>query len=395
MGKFVSCNFVDKGIRILLSALFVFNWMLLLSLFSTKKISIEENRYLASYPQFTKKQQLNFNFGQQLEYYLKDHFPFRYEIIQWQMKTLYALNGRIENDAAFLGEDGWMFLKKETLYRGSSEKIREEIADMADIVKRLYGELKNRNNELFVILLPDKNDMYREKWLAAWKDRYVPYTYFNRNDEFIKLLKDEPDIHVINLEDIMTAAGQNGDIYSKEGVHMSKIGVDAFLSEMYRIISNRYFPNRQIKYEYRTDGQLDEVIAYYLSFSRRFANFSQGLEVDIKEPQIDYNRLNYEKDNVLIYEEGTAEPALVDKHAYFLGFCYVVNELFPLFKYFFKKTTRYQLVGLAYSRKHLFLRQLRRLIGMVKYAENSVLFLGLDVNDLELYDYLKTVMKEL
>lgn len=62
-------------------------------------------------PVLFKNSAFNLNFGSDLDAYLKDHFPYRENLISDYFKILYAINTRLENKHVIGGKEGWLYRK--------------------------------------------------------------------------------------------------------------------------------------------------------------------------------------------------------------------------------------------------------------------------------------------
>ena len=81
-------------------------------------VSTQENRKLTTLLSFLE----NNKFNEQYENYLKDQFPWRFELIKFYYYLQYSLMSRIENERAFVGDNGWMFSFHSTRERTNSDE---------------------------------------------------------------------------------------------------------------------------------------------------------------------------------------------------------------------------------------------------------------------------------
>ena len=95
--------------------IFLIGSVIPLSHMNMAEITEQENRTLAKFPSIKKKGKLNFNYGKEFETWLGDRFWGRKQLIDARFQALYKINGRIENEKAFIGDDGWMFKKHKTV----------------------------------------------------------------------------------------------------------------------------------------------------------------------------------------------------------------------------------------------------------------------------------------
>ena len=137
---------------------------------NTAEITEQENRTLVKFPEITKKDKPNYEFGKEFESWLGDRFWGRDKLIDARFQITYKINGRIENDKAFIGDDGWMFEKHGIVDVPSLEKQYEEVKKSADILKRFDDKFKGKNIPIYLVLIPDRNELYQK----YWEKYYIP-----------------------------------------------------------------------------------------------------------------------------------------------------------------------------------------------------------------------------
>ena len=76
-----------------------------------KEIDTKENSKLNKKSQLFLGNKINLNFGKETEDWLSDHFYKRELIIKKNSKLNEIIKNRVENDAAFLGKEDWIFYK--------------------------------------------------------------------------------------------------------------------------------------------------------------------------------------------------------------------------------------------------------------------------------------------
>lgn len=178
-------------IGILLVSMFVCSFSILFILLPKKEYSIAERRPLIELPNIYEQETINNHFMEEFENYVADHFPFR-ETFR-ELKSLFLFN-------VFNSKD------KEGLYfaEGHISKMETEVNEnmlehASKIFNKVYDqEIKNKNNNVYFSIVPDKN------YYLAKENGYLSMDYKKIVDIIIKKnnFAEYIDIfNVLNLED--------------------------------------------------------------------------------------------------------------------------------------------------------------------------------------------------
>ena len=146
--------------RYLFFLLFVLSFPLFPLFLSNKQVSERENRVLAQRPVFLQDNQFNFSFGTDWDNYLKDHFPFRDQLITAYHDGIFWLNRRVENERAIQGKDGWFF-HKDIGFKNYDYHF-EDIKETAELLTQLNTFLNQNGIRFYLVFQPSKNRVYPE-----------------------------------------------------------------------------------------------------------------------------------------------------------------------------------------------------------------------------------------
>lgn len=124
-----------------------------------------ENRNLASWPEISRENLLRGQLAPALEKYFEDRF-FGRDIL---LKISYAYNTFLkehyENDAAWVGEDNWLFYKNEDSLRLCQNMVLfqdEEYPLIQQNLTNMHQWMTEQGIKFYMIYLPNKEDVYGE-----------------------------------------------------------------------------------------------------------------------------------------------------------------------------------------------------------------------------------------
>lgn len=225
-------NFFKSRKVLNISFLFIIFFILIFPLtkINKAKTSPTENRTLAASAKLFNNKKLNTKFGTDFETWLGDRFRYREKLLNHYVKLNALLLGRIENNKAFLGSDGWLFYKAEhsinnfqnkNLFTDSQlEKIKANILTRKEL-------LEKQGIHYYILIAPDKNRIYGEYYYPEIK-KVAPK---GRAEELISFLSD-CDLNIVYPLTKMLDAKSDGTIYYRLDTHWNNYGAFVGYSEL-------------------------------------------------------------------------------------------------------------------------------------------------------------------
>ena len=282
---------MKKSIAKLYTVLFVaaicLPWLVWL-IFGNKSAESAENRELAELPVISETGYEEF--PSVFDDYVNDNMPFRDELIRKNSQVnLYGLKSATD-DRVVLGKDGWMFLNDPGdgntvgTYMGLDIYSEEQLAHIADNMRKTDEYLKARGKEFVILILPNKERVYSDK---------MP-DYFGQPGELYKVkqvvdyLRTHTDVRVVyplqemlaaketvkSLDVIQSEEHKNDEvtIYHKYDTHWNGIGAyvgaKALLDELGIVVPAIDAPSTKITYV--DNGSAD--LAGMINLSKDFVN---------------------------------------------------------------------------------------------------------------------------
>ena len=301
---------------------------------NTAEITEQENRTLAKFPKMRKKGKLNTNYGKEFESWLGDRFWGRDQLIDTRFQTLYKINGRIENDKAFIGDDGWMFEKSKTVNRPSVKKQREKIKKDAEILKKFADKFKDKNISIYFVIIPNREQLYQKYW-----ERYYPMKEkINREEEYRKNLETYPEIRIISSGDDFMKEHENKLLYYKTDSHLTHEGINLIRSKVFNRIHADFFSTQDIQYDIIPiiEKRGDIAVKLNLGWSEKRESFWLKNITHKNYPSFTFLKKEGEKNkNWYRIEITEAKAPLIKANLYVIGPCsgQGMNQLFaPIFK---------------------------------------------------------------
>ena len=225
MRKAVKIGFIGVFCAVIGLAFPVFN------IFS-KQLSMDshENRLMTGLPQVLQSplRELPRN----LDNFLVDNSPFRYQFVLVNAGLDYALFGTSQSDQVLPGKDGWLFYKDGpnaaqpmANYQGLAElnDSADTLAEASAGLQILSDKLAENGCTLVLDLTPSKDRIYRE----YMPDGYPIVNEENRTDLLAAYLQSHTTVPVVWRYDMLRSqARQNADrlLYYKTDTHWNAVG---------------------------------------------------------------------------------------------------------------------------------------------------------------------------
>lgn len=308
--------------------------MLLVPLFHINMADVteQENRTLAKFPEMEKKGTINSNYGKEFENWLGDRFWGRNELIDARFQVTYKINGRIENEKAFIGDDGWMFEKSKTLNIPSIESQRKKIEKDVRILKKFVDKFKDKNIPIYLVIVPDREQLYQK----YWERYYKPKPQLDYGEEMIEFLKDQSNIKIIYPKDEFFRADRKEELFFKDDGHLTYIGSKLLLE--YFLRATKYGYSEELKIvPYRDDHHyLSDVLGIKSSDEEHEGNGVVVKSLKNIEPKIVFK--NDGGSSWPLYVNYSSQNAIYHNNLYIFGICYGYNTILPYLSHLFENS---------------------------------------------------------
>ena len=184
--KFCKTFLIILIFGILISPLFYIN---------TADKSVQENRTLAKFPKMKIGKKTNYEFGKDFESWLSDRFGGRSALIDSRFKTLYKINGRIENDKMVMLSDGMTF-DKNKLKRFCTPINEKSFHKIKNDLEKLNNWCKLHNIKLYMFIAPEKEDVFMDKIPN------VPHCSEKMVLDFVSKVKEQMNMDILYPRDL-------------------------------------------------------------------------------------------------------------------------------------------------------------------------------------------------
>lgn len=315
--------------------------LLMIPLFhmNMSEITEQENRTLAKFPEIKKKNKLNESYGKDFESWLGDHFWGRDQLIQARFKSLYKINGRIENERAFIGDDGWMF-SKEIIPLHPTIHQRWWIKNSVEKLVKFADKFKGKNIPIYLVPIPDRSLIYKKYWERYYKKNWPT---LDAVEEMEKMLENYPNIKIVPIKAELQEIAKSELVFYKNDSHLTPLSESIITKKIFSTLKKDYnLTNIQLKQLESTEKT--EETAYLSALLDLPAKHWVEQNNFIIIPELNSTTLEekiFKRISVLNSEEKLnaytlrkTEKAPIQKKGYFLGPCYTANSyniLYPLF----------------------------------------------------------------
>lgn len=306
-------------------------------------ITEQENRTLAEFPSMKKEDKLNRNYSKEFEAWLGDRFWGRNQLIGARFKILYALNGRIENEAAFVGDDGWMFEKPKILNVPPIKRQKIKIKEQSKVLKKFVDKFKKKNVLIYLLVIPNRELLYQK----YWERYYKPRARLNYAKELQQEMKEFSNVFVVDPWFVIQKNADKELMYWKDDQHLTPAGMNLLLKRLYRYLAQNELKDISAPLEkekklstYRHTVDIGARLGFKSPVNIPY-NYKRIFWNGIEYQETEHKKSNKVKEDKLwgnvdtIYREGYSKSPLISKKLFILAPCYgndVYDFLKPLYK---------------------------------------------------------------
>lgn len=322
------------------------------------EITEQENRTLAKFPEIKKKNKLNESYGKDFESWLGDRFWGRDQLINVRFKSLYKINGRIENEKAFIGDDGWMFEKSQTVYVPSLKNQRKQIEKDVQTLKKIINKFKGKNIPIYLVIGNNREMLYQK----YWERYYKPSPRLSYEKEIIQRMSDYHNVKIIPVQDELEKMAEEELIFFKDDSHLTNLAKGFIIQKIFqKMAEDRVWEEKNVVLKSVKEIKTQEYVANIsaklgLAGKTKTTSLETSLQLSGLTSKILETRafVVQEEDNVFKggivrpYVKSVNDKAPVHKTGIFLGSCYAEDAydvLAPLFKTAFKIRHNVQEMG--------------------------------------------------
>lgn len=224
--------------------------------------SEQENRMLASFPEFITKQGINFKFGDQFNSWFSDRFFLRENLVEAYNKFF----SKTDNKKAFVGKEDWLFYKRDHSIENFKNAIlftEDELKIAADYLSSIDAWCRKNGIDFYFYITPDKNKIYGEYYKKVYTKGKKDDQY-SRANQLISYLQKNTSVKVLYPYDYFHQHKKTDLLYFKNDTHWNMygayLGYKYLLDELNKKMSIPMY--KMAKFEIKTNprGDLTNMI---------------------------------------------------------------------------------------------------------------------------------------
>ena len=236
-------KFKEKTSRIDIVFVTVFFALLFIPMMkiSDAEKSDQENRMLAKYVPFIKEGQINLKYSTNFESWYNDRFFGREFLVGIYHFLERSINPNRGNKNVLVGKDGWLFFKRDNSienYQNIKLFTKEELKRAAYYLNSIEQWARKNGKDFYYVISPDKNKIYGE---------YFPSSIYktkpdsqSRANQLIQYLRENTQVKVIYLADVLKNHKEDGLLYYKNDTHWNSLGSYIGYLEIMKEMKKKY-----------------------------------------------------------------------------------------------------------------------------------------------------------
>lgn len=329
---------------------------------NTEEVSNTENRVLKSKPKFELSQIAEYS--KQFDDYYNDHLPFRNNLRKyWSLINYKLFNTSIDN-SVIIGKDGWLFYRGDTIIEkltASKKYTEDEKRYVLNKLKNNINKFEEQNIKTYVMIAPDKENIYAEKLPESIKKAENTAT-----EELINYIEENSNINVVYPKENLLNVKEKYQLYRKHDTHWNTIGALIGAVSLQKEIDNKFdYDINNIQFE-----KTDETDKRDLS---TFINLQDELyenKINIKNF---YDDIEYKENKTDTYEEYISNSNN-DQTVMFIGDSFRTN-MKPTFSKLYKRVVYLHRDKYTYD----LLKKIKPDIVVIEAVERSSYQIGKDL----------------
>lgn len=187
---------------------------------NSSEISNTENRKLKSKPNLTFSQIENY--PKEFDEYYNDHLPLRDKLRTILSSIDYNFLSTSIDSNVIIGKDGWLFYRGDhTIEKltGIKKYTVDDKENILTVLKNNINVLEEKNIKTYVIVIPDKENIYSEKLPSTIKKSNV-----TSSEELINYIQNNSDINIVYPKEYLLKTKEQYQVYRKYDTHWNMIG---------------------------------------------------------------------------------------------------------------------------------------------------------------------------
>ncbi|MBE5943305.1 MAG: hypothetical protein E7258_00125 [Lachnospiraceae bacterium] len=185
--------------------------------YSSGGVSEDENRNLAKFPDLVVEGNFNQEFTREFETWFMDHMGYRQEMITANAKLQYYVFGRmLETSEYYLGRHGDVNYATEAMlldYAHLNLRSEEDVARIGDSYQYVSDWCHEQGIQFYYVQCFDKHSIYPEQFMASVNQ----IGDVSKTDQIINYLKEETDVKVFSMKDVLLDSKDEYEVYSNWG----------------------------------------------------------------------------------------------------------------------------------------------------------------------------------
>lgn len=215
--------------------------------FSKGRISIAENRTLASFPAFkTSDGKLNTQFINEFENWFNDNLGFRDKLVMSNTKLQYDLFGTLTKTDTMIGKENWLYyITPEILedYQQLNLPDGNKLTSWGNSLEEINQYLKSKGIPFITMLNLDKKTIYPE----YYPDTIKKVGHVSKREVLEEYLLKNTSIDFFTPEDALKSAKSKVNVYSPrfDNAHWNYYGAFIGYQELMKKVEG-YYPNVKV-----------------------------------------------------------------------------------------------------------------------------------------------------
>lgn len=203
------------------------------------EITIEntENRTLATKPKF--KFSTIEEYPSRYNKYYNDHIPYRGILKNIWSNLNYDIFKTTVDDIVVLGKENWLFNTRNYSFeqtQGTLQFSEDELERGTNILKANDEKLKNKGIEYYILILPEKENLYREYLPDNIKFKEKE----TRTEKLVEYVKNNSDLNIIYPKEELEKGKESYQVYRTYDTHWNAIGAIIGVIELQKAIDSTF-----------------------------------------------------------------------------------------------------------------------------------------------------------